>query len=73
MDVQGIIDMWNTQMAKIDGRNHTENTVLFILSQTMNEWKQYKEIGTIEDFRRFKDFYENSKNNQQAEGTERKP
>lgn len=54
MDIQSIMDIWNTQMAKADGRNHTENTVLFILSQAMNEWKQYKEIGTVEEFKQLK-------------------
>jgi hypothetical protein len=55
MDIESIMEMWKTQMAKADGRNHTENSVLYILSIAMNEWKQYKEIGTIEDFRRLKE------------------
>ena len=54
MDIQSIMDIWNTQMSKADGKNHTKNTVLLILSKAMNEWKQYKEIGTVEEFRQLK-------------------
>lgn len=54
MNVEDVIEIWNTQKTKADGKNHTENTVLYVLSQAMNEWKQYKEIGTIEEFKKLK-------------------
>lgn len=48
----------NEVVNRDDDHNPTKNSLLYMLNHMIEEYDEYKKLGTVEDFRNYKEYYE---------------